>query len=283
MSSTKRGGQRSPSDNYPTPSWCVHRFLEVFLKRYPVALQHRRWLEPGAGEGNIIRSVNSWFDKDGPTWHATELREECEPFLQKLGVEQIRIGDYFTGGPPQNDLPYDMIITNPPFSLAMEFIHRSMEANTRFVAMLLRLNYIGSQKRFSFMSKFPPELYVIPNRPSFKGTGETDSIEYAWFVWDKENLGTPGTYTLLDLTSKEERYEEHERLKELGIFPELEEVAATLKPMPADPNEPEQGWECYECKSTSGFIPHVDWESGVQDDVECGGCGSSNTGPQGEG
>ncbi len=60
-------------------------------------------------------------------------------------------------------------------------------------------------------------------------------------------------------------------------------VAAKITVLPADPDEPQQGWECYECKSTSGFTPHVDWESGVQDDVECNGCGSCDTGPEGEG
>lgn len=233
MSSTKRGGQRVPADRYPTPQWCVHRFLERFIvEEERHALTTGRWLDPGAGEGNIIRAANSWFEPSGlginmttgPVWDAKELRPECEPFLKKLGVENVSIGDYFVEGPPQTDKPYDLIITNPPFSLAMEFILRSFEANARYIAMLLRLNYIGSQKRHAFMTQYPPDLYVIPNRPSFKGTGETDSIEYAWFVWDKHDLGSPGRYTLLGLTPKQERQEEHERLKELDIFPELEDL-----------------------------------------------------------
>ena len=218
MSSTKRGGQRSPADNYPTPRWCLHRFLEQFLGDVPDDVQSGLWLDPGAGEGNIIRGANDFFGDLGPTWDARELREECRPFLEDLGVSTIGIGDYFVEGPP-TDEEYDLIITNPPFSLAMEFIHRSFEAKARYVAMLLRLNFIGSEKRHDFMRRCPPNLYVLPNRPSFKGTGETDSIEYAWFTWDMANLHSEGKYTLLDLTPKEERRAEHERLQALGIFP----------------------------------------------------------------
>lgn len=227
MSSTKRGGQRSPSDNYPTPCWSTTRFLEAFVPKYHAQLDESLWLEPGAGEGNMIYAVQEYFRSTGqpiPTFDAAELREECREPLQKLGVRTVQIGDFFKDGPPSPG-PYDMVLTNPPFSLAMEFILRSLQADTRFVAMLLRLNYLGSKKRHDFFRLNAPDLYVIPNRPSFKGTGETDSIEYAWFVWDKMNMGrSSGEYRLLDLTPKEERQKEHARLKSLGFFPAKEEA-----------------------------------------------------------
>ena len=48
---------------------------------------------------------------------------------------------------------------------------------------LLRINFLGSQKRYDFWQQFPPDgLYVLSKRPSFTGKG-TDSIDYAWFVW----------------------------------------------------------------------------------------------------
>ena len=85
--------------------------------------------------------------------------------------------------------------------------------------MLLRLNYLGSANRHSFMSQHAPDLYVLPNRPSFKANGATDSIDYAWFVWDKYNLNrTYGQTTLLDLTSLAIRKAEHERLRSLRLF-----------------------------------------------------------------
>ena len=51
------------------------------------------------------------------------------------------------------------------------------------VIMLLRINFLSSQKRYDFWQQFPPDgLFVLSKRPSFTGTG-TDSQEYAWFVW----------------------------------------------------------------------------------------------------
>ena len=51
------------------------------------------------------------------------------------------------------------------------------------VIMLLRINFLGSQKRYDFWQQFPPDgLFILSKRPSFTGKG-TDSIDYAWFVW----------------------------------------------------------------------------------------------------
>lgn len=84
-------------------------------------------------------------------------------------------------------MPVDLIVTNPPFSLSMEFLTKSLsEAQT--VVYLLRLNYLGSAERKTFWKQNQPtHLYVLSNRPSFTGLG-TDATEYAWFVWDRGQL-----------------------------------------------------------------------------------------------
>ena len=81
----------------------------------------------------------------------------------------------------------DVIITNPPFSLAMEFLNKSLAVTTEkgIVIMLLRLGFMASKKRYEFMKENPPtDLYILHKRPSFTGKG-TDSQEYAWCIWDK--------------------------------------------------------------------------------------------------
>lgn len=52
------------------------------------------------------------------------------------------------------------------------------------VCMLLRVNFLGSQKRAAWMRANTPSVYVLPKRPSFKSDGKTDATEYAWFLWD---------------------------------------------------------------------------------------------------
>lgn len=86
----------------------------------------------------------------------------------------------------QPEQKYKTIITNPPYSLAMEFILKSFELvePDGEVIMLLRLAFLESKKRYDFWQKHPVnKLYILSERPSFTGKG-TDATAYGWFVWD---------------------------------------------------------------------------------------------------
>ena len=51
--------------------------------------------------------------------------------------------------------------------------------------MLLRLNFLESKTRYSFFKgNMPKEILVLSERPKFFNN-KTDSICYAWFVWEK--------------------------------------------------------------------------------------------------
>lgn len=193
MSATNRGGKRSEADFYATPSWCVRRLVEA------VDLPGGIWVDPCAGEGAIIEACPA---REDILWAALELRGECRPALERIvGPERVAIVDYLEQEPLTH---VDVLFTNPPFSLAEPMITRAV-SEAQVAVMLLRLNYLGSAKRAPFLRAHPPDIYVLPNRPSFTGKG-TDSIEYAWFVWDKR-LGdrTMGRWTVLPCTPKEER------------------------------------------------------------------------------
>ncbi len=199
MSSTKRGGQRSEADNYPTPAWAVHRLLEK------VHFKGGHWLEPGAGNGHIIRAVNEF--RSDVIWSAIELRKEERPALvEACGSEnRVHIANYmedfkFPAGTPR----FQLALGNPPFRLAMKFIEKSLEVADQ-VAMLLRLNFLGSQDRNEWMKLHPPDNYILPDRPQFRGEG-TDSIEYSWMVWEEGMKPRMfGLLRLLDCTPLETR------------------------------------------------------------------------------
>lgn len=200
MSSTNRGGQRSDADNYPTPAWPVRRLLEK------LPLPGGPWLEPGGGAGHIIRAVNAV--RSDVTWWTAELREECrEPLIEAVGSpERVVIGDYLVDPPPvfPGVSRFKVAIGNPPFGLAMAFIEQAL-AQADIVAMLLRLNFMGSELRWDWMRHYPADLYVLPNRPSFRGYG-SDSIEYAWYVWEQgKKERTFGLHRMLDITPLDER------------------------------------------------------------------------------
>lgn len=197
VSSTNRGGQRSEADFYPTPAWCVRRLIEA------AALPGGHWLEPAAGRGDIIRAVDEV--RSDVTWTAVELRAECRGVLTAAtgSASRVHIRD-FTKLSRSEVGSLDVVITNPPYSIAMEMLEHALTLSAARVVMLLRLNFLASGARAPFMRRHAPDVYVLPNRPSFSGRG-TDSIEYAWFVWHPGRRRRHGRVEVLPVTPASER------------------------------------------------------------------------------
>lgn len=188
MSATNRGAIRRDADYYPTPAWCVRALLKT------VQLPGGRWLEPAAGDGAIIRVVLE--HRRDVSFAACDIDETHRPSLENAGAALIRIDDFvkLERYEPVPVTPYyQVVITNPPFSQAMEFTEAALR-RAPVVVMLLRLNWLASQKRNAFLRENPPSVYVLPRRPSFTGTG-TDATDYAWMVW---GMGAP-TVHVIDL------------------------------------------------------------------------------------
>ena len=68
MSATNRGSTRKPHDFYPTPISTIETFLDVFPLRGGIEV-----LEPGAGSGNIIKTLQKYGDF---SIDAVEIRPE---------------------------------------------------------------------------------------------------------------------------------------------------------------------------------------------------------------
>jgi hypothetical protein len=195
----ERGGEGA--DYFPTPAWCVDWLLRA------VDLPGGWWLEPSAGEGAIIRAVNA--RRTDVCWSAIEIREEAMGALARAVASGGRSGavdrdDFLTAAPRYAHVDHhDVVCGNPPFNAAAEFIARALRV-APVVAFLLRLNFLGSQKRLDFWRRHPADVYVLSERPSFDGEG-TDATEYAWFVWGQcgsgpgriQVLGPPETLSLL--------------------------------------------------------------------------------------
>lgn len=89
------------------------------------------------------------------------------------------------------------IITNPPFTHALEFVDRalSLVSNGHKVAMFLRLQFLEGIERHEFFKKNPPKaVYVASKRIKCGKNGDfkssMSSIQcYAWFVWIKGYKG----------------------------------------------------------------------------------------------
>lgn len=153
-------GKVETNEYYPTPSAVVDKLLSVVSFR-----DSDRFLEPCAGEGAIFNAV--------------PLPDSQKSFAElSLGIDYLE-----TRFDKQ-----DVIITNPPFSLAEEFIRKSMSelADDGTMIYLQRVNFLGSLTRVNFWHEvgFPNKTPVIVPRPRFIN-GKSDSCEYCWFIWDR--------------------------------------------------------------------------------------------------
>ena len=178
MSATNRGTERKPYDFYATPIDVVENLLNnIDLSQYGDKV-----LEPSAGNGNICRVIKSYYPNKSVT--ALEIREEELESLTKCSDEVI-IDDYL-----QADMKskYSIIIGNPPYSKAIEFVIKSLELleENGVLILLLRTAFLESKSRYKFWQQNPlSRLYTLSKRPSFTGKG-TDATSYSWFVWDKQ-------------------------------------------------------------------------------------------------
>ena len=158
------------------------------------------WLEPCAGTGSLIQAVS--YVREDVEWHAVEIRHECTSRLKDLtAISKIMVTDFLVEFSPSYDR-YSVVLTNPPYSLAEKFLYRSLEISDH-VVFLLRLNFLASGRRSLLMRSKTPDVYVLPNRPSFNGVG-TDSIDYAWFHWHSQS-DDRGRLTVLPETPVQER------------------------------------------------------------------------------
>lgn len=100
---------------------------------------------------------------------------------------------------------FDYVITNPPYSLAEEFIRKSLTCvkENGKVIMFLKLQFLEGVGRKDLFDNFPPkEIYVCRKRanplragseidPSTGKKWASSTICFAWFVWEKGFKGEP--------------------------------------------------------------------------------------------
>lgn len=143
---------------------------------YPTA----RVLDPCVGMGAFANAVRDRFS--GDVWPSVTTIDIDE------GVTADIHGDFLK---TNIDGTFDLIVSNVPFSLAREFIERSVELCNPdgCIAFLMLLQFLGSSSRKELFDRCPPaSVDVIRPRPSFAADGSTDAREYALFRFRPEEF-----------------------------------------------------------------------------------------------
>lgn len=100
---------------------------------------------------------------------------------------------------PQEGLLECDILTNPPYTRALEFVKQALNVieDGYNVVMFLRLQFLEGKARRSFFENNPPKyVYIFSDRIKCTNQNAPHSIGssaicYAWFVWQKGFKGDP--------------------------------------------------------------------------------------------
>lgn len=168
----QRNADADPFDFYPTPCWATRALLEKIESSD--CARTMTVMEPACGLGYMTRPLTEFFE--------TVLSMD----IQDMGQEIVK--DYLT---PPDETIVDWTITNPPFTIAEEFINIALKNSTHGVAMFVRIAFVESKGRYeTLFSKNPPtDTYIFTERvPLQQGwvdpKGSTATC-YVWMVWRK--------------------------------------------------------------------------------------------------
>lgn len=163
-------GQRRKNDFYSTPFSMTQQLLDREDFTGSISI-----LEPACGEGAILKVLKE---------HPTTNFKRIEGYDLSQGKDFLK-----------EDIQYDAIITNPPFSLAKEFILKAKEVSRNKFAMLLPLSYLHGEERYKEIyqdTNFPlSHIYVFTRYPMLgdklrdDGKYRTGMVVFAFFIWDK--------------------------------------------------------------------------------------------------
>jgi hypothetical protein len=173
MSQRESGYERKPADLYETPYWVTEALQ-------PYMVHHKVVWEPAAGNGKMVRVLRD----AGKTVISTDI-STGQDFLSIIGAPGP------AGGP-------DAIVTNPPYTLAKEFIEHSLrQFNPPMVAMLLRTDFDHAKTRmhlFKNCPQFSKKLVLTKRIVWFESPGAAPSFNHAWFIWERGHKGPPHLY-----------------------------------------------------------------------------------------
>ena len=133
-----------------------------------------------------LKPILPYLDKNKVIWECATGKGNLANALKNLGYKVIAT-DISEGKDFLNYEPdyYDIILTNPPYSLKNEFLARAYSLRKSF-AFLLPLTFFETQFRQSLFKKYGIEILLLNKRINFEtpsGKGSGAWFATAWFCW----------------------------------------------------------------------------------------------------
>ena len=187
MSSTNRHNaeKRHIADYYVTPVKDIITFLGALDEEVSLDIWDKTILDPCAGgdpshDMSYPKALKEYYAIPDD-WNDIKTIDIREDSLAETKCNYI-----------ETKLDYKpfLIISNPPFNQAMEFIKKALDdvEDGGYVAMLLRLNFLETKARKDFFDNYMPTwIFVHHKRMSFTDAGGTDSVAYCHMVWKKND------------------------------------------------------------------------------------------------
>lgn len=159
---------------FPTPPWATRALLE-----YVIGDAGGTAWEPAAGEGHMAAVLAERFDDV----YRTDVHDHGG--LHAVG-SFVGVGADVVSAPPHRP---DWIITNPPFSLGLEFAERALQEAREGVALLVRSAWLETETRWERLFRDAPPAIValfVERVPMHLGRWDPEgdtATAYAWVVW----------------------------------------------------------------------------------------------------
>jgi len=173
---------RVDDDFYATDPNSVREFLDVSK------ISGASFYEPCCGQGHISKVLKEYFPN-------------ADHFASDLVDRGYGTGSIdFLRTPIASDV--DWIITNPPFTIAKEFVDTSLKLTNVGVAMFLKIQFLEGKARKDWFQQTPLKyVYVFSSRQApFRDGAEVDpktgkkwgsTMCFAWYVWEHGYSGEP--------------------------------------------------------------------------------------------
>lgn len=143
------------ADDFQTPVQALKPLLKFMPKNWIV------W-ECACGRGNLVKGFREFG-------------------YEVVGSDALTGQSFFKYQPDK----FDVIVTNPPFSLKQEFLERAYSIGKPF-AFLLPLTTFEGKKRQGLFQEYGIEVIMFDRRINFEtpsGNGGGSWFATAWFTW----------------------------------------------------------------------------------------------------